>query len=531
MDIKFEPGHAALPYKNRVESGTEENPGTMDPRDPDDLNRRAKPDAKIKVALTRHHLFPGSRAIRYWNYAVDHYYKDDREPPPKSVSEFLGELRKQTGILPLKGIESQQKLDDFLAELQNKEFHHDSNTKGECATQLEEFGQIFFWCPGNLVIGPSKAGPKNPAGRVDDPGEDPEAFLVDELEDRRAKSAARRLLALSDLTAPGEGVDEDKNPTLANDKLPYLLEFYQTYRYLFSRAKYPQDVTDAAWSRIPENWYYVTKPTGPDYIPSNADYIRSTAKKPLRQARSRDTRCPPKEKLEKAPRTRVFRATTVPTSTASSLSISVKGSTVTLTLDDPSADGTTFRRYRGGATGISMSNLLKWAEEEWHVKPDIPPFIQSLALHDASFEVATDDPWKSWKIGLGVTLDIAGVKADAVVTLEWATGGSVAVTTHLALRDHASADSPMLIFSGGLTRNKTNDTWELGASLATAEPVELSTLARRLGIPDGEIPDIVKEIAPAITEADLRYTRGPKAQDLAVTVKTEHGVLALATLS
>ncbi|MER7705703.1 hypothetical protein ABTX81_22775 [Kitasatospora sp. NPDC097605] len=514
MDLKFATtgNRAAYPYLVQAA-----DPGVMANRDQLNLNK-AKNDGTV-VTLARHHLLPYKDLVTYWNYTVDHYYQDDQTKVPAELQQFLSALIKYIESAPLAAITNKGLLKEFLGALKEKSLHHDG-AQGAYMEQKEEFRQIFTWCPGNLIIGPTSAAGNLP-GRVDDPHDGPETFLADEA----GPPAVKQLLACREHLATGEDAETH---TLRPEKLWALKQFYKSYRLLFgygsAAVSYPQRVSDSAWDRIPADWYYVTKSIGRNGSPTRSDYGRNKTGNTLRQARSRSRNCPVRSVIP-------VDKTTVPelrTPSDQPSDINIGTVPVTLVVDGTWNDGgSDCTRYRASVHGVKMADILSWAAGLWKVTVDVPDWVRDLELRDASLEKVVSDQWASWKVGLGVAMDVTGATADAVVSLEWATGRKVAVGVQLAVRDRKDPDATPLLLTGGFTRT-TADGWELKASLAAAEPIQLADLLRCFAISPDELPEELRGMAPAVTEADFFLTEDAEGQLLAFAMKTEHAEIALA---
>ncbi|MFH9267879.1 hypothetical protein ACH4KN_27070 [Streptomyces sp. NPDC017546] len=523
MDLRFGTGRPGYPYLDETSV-----PAVMAERDQQNLYRaRSVGAAGTGVTLARHHLLPCKDILHYWNFAVDHFYGSNTDQLPKSVEKFFDSLIKYVNAAPLAAIADKGALVNFLRALKDKKISHEGGAAGEYVEQKEEFRQVFAWCPGNLIIGPEPYRvADNRAGRVDDPQDDPEIYLADEAK----PPAVSQLLTCRELLVPGQNINGTER-TLKPQYVPRLEIFFQNYRRLFeygsAAVSYPQKVADTAWTKIPPDWAYVRRAIGKNGTPSKNDYVRNTTGNTLRQAASRSRNCPVSAKI---PRDRTS-FQTLPATSPTPSSVTIGNTVVPLTVDATWNDGgCDYRRYLGSAHGVEMAGLLSWASETWKIPVELPDWVRNLKLREVAFESVVSDQWTSWKVSLGVAMDVSGMTADAVVTLECATGRAVALAAYLALRNQDDPEADPLLLSGALIHTAT-DGWDLTASLAAPEPIRLADLARCFSIPPEDLPEELSEMAPAVSNADLLYTRSAAGQVLALTVKTEHVEIALACSS
>ncbi|CAL9330889.1 hypothetical protein [Streptomyces sp. enrichment culture] len=515
MDLKFAVGRPAYPYQD-------EDPAVMANRDQQNLNKAA--GANPPILLARHHLIPLNDVIWYWNFAVQHFYTGSNKVPVQ-VKNFFAQLIKYVDAAPLAAVANKNALVAFLDALKDGNLSHEGGVAGQYVEQKEEFRQIFAWCPGNLIIGPRKIEPGH-AGRVDDPENVPDVYLAEEA----GSHAISALLTCRELLVAGQEGPAD-NRTLRPDYVGLLKNFFDGYRKLFAfkaaASSYPQKVSDKAWEKIPPNWHYAKTFVGRNETPVRADYATNMTGMTLRQAKARSKKCPVGAKIpiDKTP----LHAHTVPFSLPTNIMI---GNTeVPLFVDTTWNDGSSeCTRYRGSVHAVQMADVLSWAADTWKIPVDVPDWVRDLELRDAAFETVVSGQWNSWKVSLSVTMDVSGTTADTVVTLECATGRAVALGAYLALRKQNAPEADPLLLSGAITHTAANG-WELTASLASVEPIQIVDLVRSFSISPEDLPDELSAMAPAVSNADILYTRSAAGQVLALAVKTEHVEIALACTS
>ncbi|MFC5055910.1 hypothetical protein [Saccharothrix xinjiangensis] len=491
-----------------------ETPELMRSRDPDNLNV----ELVGGVQLSRHHIIAYNILRDRWNKAVELFFTKVVSIPDKSAADFLAAVAARAdylGLTPLE--EGSPSVAQLIAEIAGKRITHgvDSQEADDYKPARDAFLALLTWCPANLVIGPQPTDGVGMPGRVDDPREHVEHFLLECVNSGPAKLGLRKM-ARAERTYRG-WISGNKD----------LKDYFTGYKILFdSGVTVAQKVEDKYWKKVNFGDFYVAAAVG---LVENGKtpvvWTRNKQRVVLRQVRGRDaamTKRTPKPTQH--PATQPGIVDVVPND---DLPIEIGGRKIELVLVATWSDGSGCAEHGVWVEQVTVQNVLDWAGKEWQVTVNLPDLVRDLTISGVSIHTIRGSGWEFWQAAFSARTLIDEWDVEITPRVEWVAGNEVTVGASMAFSSATETDGPIFYFDGDF--NKSGKDWTLDAELVVTDPLGVEDLATLVELSTQDVPTELRALFPAVTGARLQYNHTPEGSGLALSLSTEHVECVLAS--